>query len=41
MLIIVYGFLKLIERMVPRPVPPPWQPPTGAYPGCNSTFRYA
>ena len=31
-LIIVYGFLKLIERMVPRPVPPPWQPPTGAYP---------
>ncbi|HYI97040.1 MAG TPA: hypothetical protein VEX68_26085 [Bryobacteraceae bacterium] len=31
-LIIVYGFLKLIERMVPRPVPPPWQPPVGAYP---------
>ena len=30
-LIIVYGFLKLLERMVPRPVPPPWPPPQAPY----------
>jgi hypothetical protein len=30
-LIIVYGFLKLLERMVPRPVPPPWPPPQVPY----------
>ena len=36
-LIIVYGFLKLIERIVPRPVPQPWPPPTGAYPVATSS----
>ena len=31
-LIIVYGLLKLLERMLPRPVPPPWQQPQPPYP---------
>lgn len=31
-LIIVYGLLKLLERMVPRPIAPPWPPPQAPYP---------
>jgi hypothetical protein len=37
-LIIVYGVMKLLERMVPRPLPPPWQPQ--AYPQPGFTPEY-
>ena len=37
-LIIVYGVLKLAERMVARPVPPP--PPPGWYPPPPPTPEY-
>jgi hypothetical protein len=30
-LIIIYGLLKLLERMVPRPVPPVWPQPQPPY----------